>query len=153
VKRKRKNAIAVIHGPNLNLLGTREPEVYGSETLRDVDKAIASLCKQLKCDVKIAQHNHEGAIVDAIHAAASRKQAIVINPGGYTHYSIAIRDALAAVDVPKIEVHLSNTQRREHFRRRSVTAAAVDGTIAGFGLESYLLGIRAACVLLERAKP
>ena len=127
----------------------REPEIYGSATLRDVDAAIRKLCDDLKCKVTIEQHSGEGEIIDAIHKAAERGSAIVINPGAYTHYSYALRDALASVSVPKVEAHMSNTQAREPFRRKSVTAAAVDGTVMGFGIDSYLLAIRAACALLD----
>lgn len=152
VKKKRARSIAVIHGPNLNLLGSREPEIYGTQTLRDIDAAIRSLCDDLGCKVSIVQHNSEGDIIDAIHAAAAKGSAIVINPGAYTHYSYAVRDALAAVAVPKIETHLANTQKREPFRKRSVVAPAVDGTIAGFGVNSYLLAIRAAVAMLDEMR-
>jgi 3-dehydroquinate dehydratase-2 len=151
-KKKRERAITVIHGPNLNLLGTREPQTYGSMTLREVDASIRSLCAELGCKVKCEQHNSEGQLIDAIHAAAARSSAIVINPGAYTHYSYALRDALASVAVPKIEVHLSNTHAREPFRAISVTAAAVDGSVSGFGVQSYLLGVRAAAAMLDEAK-
>jgi 3-dehydroquinate dehydratase-2 len=147
--KRRKKSIAVIHGPNLNLLGSREPEIYGSATLRDVDAAIRKLCDDLECSVTIEQHSGEGEIIDAIHAAAAKGSAIVINPGAYAHYSYAVRDALASVSVPKVEAHVTNTQAREAFRRRSVIAPAVDGTIAGFGIDSYLLAIRAACALID----
>jgi 3-dehydroquinate dehydratase-2 len=149
VKKKRARSIAVIHGPNLNLLGTREPEVYGSETLSDVDTAIRALARDLGCTVSIEQHSGEGDLIDAVHAAAARGAAIVINPGAYAHYSYALRDALAAVSVPKVEAHVSNTQARGGFRRRAVTAQAVDGTVAGFGAESYLLAMRAALAMLS----
>lgn len=147
--RRSDRSIAVIHGPNLNLLGTREPAVYGSMTLRDVDAAIRHLCAQLGCKVTTEQHNGEGEMIDAVQKAAARGSAIVINPGAFAHYSYALRDALAAASVPKVEVHLTNTQAREPFRRRSVTAAAVDGTVGGFGVDSYLLAIRAVLARLE----
>jgi 3-dehydroquinate dehydratase II len=150
--KKRAKSIAVIHGPNLNLLGSREPEIYGSETLRDVDAAVKTLCAELRCKVTTEQHNGEGEMIDAVHEAAARGSAIVINPGAYAHYSLALRDALASVSVPKIEAHLSNTQAREPFRRRSVTAQAVDGTVAGFGVDSYLLAVRAANALLDKIR-
>ena len=150
MKRKRRpKSIAVIHGPNLNLLGMREPDVYGTTTLREVDAAIRKLCSELHCKVSIEQHNGEGDLIDAVHRAAARGSAIVINPGAYTHYSYALRDALAAVSVPKVETHLSNTHAREKFRTRSVIAAAVDGTVGGFGVNSYLLAIRAAAAMLD----
>ncbi|HEY7993611.1 MAG TPA: type II 3-dehydroquinate dehydratase [Candidatus Eremiobacteraceae bacterium] len=141
--RRSNRSIAVIHGPNLNLLGAREPAVYGLMTLRDVNAAIRTLCEQLGCTVTTEQHNGEGEMIDAVQKAAALGSAIVINPGALAHYSYALRDALAAAAVPKVEVHLTNTQAREPFRRRSVTAAAVDGTVGGFGVDSYLLAIRA----------
>ena len=147
--RRSNRSIAVIHGPNLNLLGTREPEVYGSMTLSDVDAAIREVCEQLGYEVTTEQHNAEGALIDAVQEAAARGSAIVINPGALAHYSYALRDALAAAAVPKVEVHLTNTQAREPFRRRSVTAAAVDGTVGGFGVDSYLLAIRAVAARLD----
>lgn len=147
--RRSDRSITVIHGPNLNLLGTREPAVYGSMTLRDVDAAIRQLCAQLGCKMTTEQHNGEGEMIDAVQKAAARGSAIVINPGAFAHYSYALRDALAAASVPKVEVHLTNTQAREPFRRRSVTAAAVDGTVGGFGVDSYLLAIRAVLARLE----
>lgn len=147
--RRSDRSIAVIHGPNLNLLGKREPAVYGSTTLREIDAAIRALCKQLGRVVTTEQHNGEGEMIVAVQKAAARGSAIVINPGALAHYSYALRDALAAADVPKVEAHLSNTQAREPFRRRSVTAAAVDGTVGGFGVDSYLLAIRAVCARLD----
>ena len=150
MKGKRSSrSIAVIHGPNLDLLGKREPSVYGSMTLRQIDAAIRKLCADLRCSVTTEQHNGEGEMIDAVHKAAARGGAIVINPGALAHYSYALRDALAAANVPKVEVHLTNTQARETFRRRSVTAAAVDGTVGGFGVDSYLLAIRAVCARLD----
>lgn len=140
-------SVLVIHGPNLNLLGEREPAVYGSTTLGEINAALAALGDELGVQVETMQSNHEGAIIDAIHAARHRHGAILINPGAYTHYSIAIRDALAGVEVPAVEVHLSNVHRREEFRRTSVIAPVVVGTIAGFGAESYFLGLRAAARL------
>jgi len=127
----------------------REPEIYGTTTLREVDGAIRALCNELGCKVTIEQHNGEGELIDAVHAAAAQGRAIVINPGAYAHYSYALRDALASVSVPKIEAHVSNIHARDAFRRRSVIAPAVDGTIAGLGVNSYLLAIRAAVSMLE----
>ena len=150
--RRSARSIAVIHGPNLNLLGTREPALYGSMTLRDVDAAIRKLCKQLGCTVTTEQHNGEGEMITAVQKAAARGSAIVINPGAFAHYSYALRDALAAANVPKVEAHLTNTQARERFRRRSVTAAAVDGTVGGFGVDSYLLAIRAVHARLDSSR-
>lgn len=149
---QRRREIAVIHGPSLNTLGTREPEIYGSATLDDVDEAIRALAKELGCDAFCEQHSGEGEIVDAILTAGRLGRAIVINPGAYTHYSYAIRDALAAVSVPKVEVHLSNIHAREAFRRRSVVAPAVSGSVAGFGMDSYLLAIRAAAGMLDEIR-
>jgi len=142
-------SIAVIHGPNLNLLGEREPSIYGSMTLRAIDATIRKLCAQLGCSVTTEQHNCEGELIDAVQKAAARGSAIIINPGALAHYSYALRDALAAAAVPKVEAHLTNTQAREPFRRRSVTAAAVDGTVGGFGVDSYLLAIRAVVARLD----
>lgn len=135
--------ILVIHGPNLNLLGKREPEVYGPLTLERINTMIANLGAELGLTIETFQSNHEGDIIDKIHAAAGQADGIVINPGAYTHYSLAIRDAIAAVTVPVVEVHLSNVHAREEFRRHSVIAPVVRGQIAGFGPDSYLLGIRA----------
>jgi 3-dehydroquinate dehydratase-2 len=136
--------VLVIHGPNLNLLGTREPEIYGKQTLADIDAALASLARELSIDVETVQHNSEGAIVDALHGARVSCDAVVINPGAYTHYSYAIADAVAAIGIPVIEAHLSNTQAREAFRRTSVIAPVCAGSIMGFGVQSYLLALRAA---------
>jgi len=140
--------IAVIHGPNLNLLGTREPGVYGSRTLAEVDTQIMRAAHELGLGVTIAQYSGEGEIVDAIHAAAEHARVLVINPAAYTHYSVAIRDAISAVAIPTIEVHLSNTAAREDFRSIGMTSAVAHGTIAGFGAHSYVLAIHAAVELL-----
>ena len=147
-----RKTVAVIHGPNLNLLGTREPDVYGSATLKDIDAAIRSLAGELGCEVRSSQHSGEGEIIDAVHAAAGAGHAIIINPGAYAHYSYAIRDALAAADVPKVEVHLTNIYAREEFRRTSVIAPAVHGVVAGFGAESYLLALRAVAAMLDKQR-
>jgi 3-dehydroquinate dehydratase-2 len=147
---KARKTVVVIHGPNLNLLGKREPDVYGFATLADIDAVIRALAPELGCDVLSSQHSGEGEIIDAVHAAASAGHGIVINPGAYAHYSYAIRDALAAADVPKVEVHLTNIFAREEFRRESVVAPAVHGVVAGFGMESYLLALRAVAAMLDK---
>jgi 3-dehydroquinate dehydratase-2 len=145
-----RKTVAVIHGPNLNLLGTREPSVYGTTTLADIDALIRALGADLGCEITSSQHSGEGEIVTAIHRAAAAGQAIVINPGAYAHYSYAIRDALDAAGVPKVEVHLTNIFAREEFRRTSVVAPAVHGVVAGFGAESYLLALRAVAAMLDK---
>ena len=137
-------SVLVIHGPNLNLLGQREPGVYGVTTMATINERLVALGAELGVAVATFQSNHEGAIIDAIHAALGQHDAIVINPGAFTHYSIAIRDAIAAVAIPTVEVHLSNVYKREEFRHKSVIAPVAAGSIAGFGAESYLLGLRAA---------
>jgi 3-dehydroquinate dehydratase-2 len=136
--------VLVIHGPNLNLLGEREPEVYGTQTLAEIDARIAQLAGELKVDVRSVQHNSEGAIIDELHAARGDYDAVIINPGAFTHYAYAIADAIAAIGIPVIEVHLSNIFARETFRRVSVVAPVCAGTISGFGVDSYLLALRAA---------
>jgi 3-dehydroquinate dehydratase II len=145
--------VLVLHGPNLNLLGTREPEVYGRTTLADIDKRLRALAKDLGLTLAIFQSNAEGALVDRIQAARQQADAIVINAGAYTHTSVAIRDALLATEVPVIEVHLSNTYKREAFRHRSLIADIAAGQIVGFGAESYLLGLRAAAGVLAGLHP
>lgn len=139
--------ILVIHGPNLNMLGLREPAVYGTTTLAEIDAALVRLGRELGVQVDSLQSNHEGVIIDAIQAARGRYGAILINPGAFTHYSIAIRDAIASVPIPVVEAHLSNLYKREEFRHHSVIAPVAVGSIAGFGAESYYLGLRAAVAL------
>jgi 3-dehydroquinate dehydratase-2 len=141
-------SILVLHGPNLNLLGQREPGVYGTLTLAEIDRAVTEHARARGARAECRQSNHEGVLIDAIHGAVAEGfAAIVVNPGAFTHYSYALRDAIAAVATPVVEVHLSNVHAREPFRRRSVTAPACRGQIAGFGLQSYLLGIDAALAL------
>ena len=136
--------ILIINGPNLNLLGTREPTIYGSETLLDIAKAVEVKSMQLGVETDFVQSNHEGEIIDKIHAARGVYETIIINAGAYTHYSIAIRDAISACEIPTIEIHLSNIHAREEFRHKSVIAAVCKGQICGFGKNSYLLALQAA---------
>jgi 3-dehydroquinate dehydratase-2 len=137
----------VLNGPNLNMLGQREPEVYGSQTLADIERA----CRDANPDVTIVFHqsNIEGEIVDMIQAAGRDADALVINPAAYTHTSVAIHDALKAVGIPSVEIHLSQPAKRESFRHRSLVSEAVTGTISGFGADSYLLGLQAALRLVK----
>jgi 3-dehydroquinate dehydratase II len=142
-------SILILNGPNLNLLGLREPHIYGSTTLKDLDRLVVEEGEKLGVEVVCLQSNHEGVIVDAIHQAVGKHQGIVINAGAYTHTSIAIRDALAGVKIPTVEVHLSNIYQREEFRHHSYIAAVVIGQISGFGVDGYLLGLRALVARLN----
>jgi 3-dehydroquinate dehydratase-2 len=135
--------VLVLHGPNLNMLGIREPGVYGSVTLEAINQNLYQLAKQHAMELEIVQSNHEGELIDQIHRAFGVKDGIVINPGAFTHYSYAIRDAVSSVNLPTIEVHLSNILSRESFRHQSVIAPVVVGQIAGFGAYSYELGLLA----------
>ena len=140
--------IFVLNGPNLNLLGAREPEVYGSITLDDIAATLSARADELGVTLDIRQSNHEGHLIDWLHEAREAgARAVVLNPGGYTHTSIALRDAVAAIGVPVIEVHLSNPQARESFRRRSLISGMAKGTIAGFGALSYVLALDAGARL------
>lgn len=136
-------SILVLHGPNLNLLGKREPGIYGSSTLEDIVRLLEEEATYHKVTVSSLQSNHEGVLVDAIHAALGKHQGLLINAGAYTHTSVAIRDAIAAVNLPTVEVHLSNIYRREAFRHHSYIAPVAIGQISGFGADSYRLGLQA----------
>ncbi len=141
-----KQKILIIHGPNLNLLGKREPEVYGETTLREINSRLRKLAREKGVSLKIAQTNSEGAIIDLLHEAIPWADGVILNPGAYTHYSWAIHDAVKACGLPVIEVHLTNIQAREGFRRRSVIAPACLGQISGFGWQSYALALDALTV-------
>ena len=141
--------ILVMHGPNLNLLGTRERDVYGETSINEINENLNELAKENGVELKVVQSNHEGEIVELIGKAAQEFNGILINPAAYTHTSVAIRDAIAGVDIPAVEVHLSNIYAREEFRHTSLVASVVKGQITGFGPQSYLLGLRA---VIEIAK-
>jgi 3-dehydroquinate dehydratase-2 len=144
----RPPTIYVLNGPNLNLLGTREPEIYGSDTLDEISGSIEDRARELGVEVEIRQSNHEGHLIDWLHEAqAEGAKAVILNAAGFTHSSVALLDAVRAISTPVIEVHLSNPQARESFRRRSLIAPAASGTIAGFGPLSYLLALDAAARL------
>ncbi|NUP89234.1 MAG: type II 3-dehydroquinate dehydratase [Candidatus Sumerlaeia bacterium] len=144
--------ILVLHGPNLNLLGTREVSIYGDQTLADIDAHLAKVARELGAEVECFQSNHEGALIDAIHAARGKTDGLLLNPGALTHTSIALRDAIAGVQIPAVEVHLSNIHAREPFRHTSYLAPMCVGQISGFGARSYELALRGLVELLrERA--
>ncbi len=147
------NKILVIHGPNLNLLGEREKDIYGQTTLADINQQLEGLAKKNSFELSVIQSNHEGEIVDAIGKAKQNQiQGILINPAAYTHTSVAIRDAILAVQLPTVEVHLSNIYAREDFRHTSLIAGVSSGQITGFGVNSYLLGLQALIQLLSKKK-
>lgn len=141
--------ILVIHGPNLNILGAREPKIYGRITLKEINSKLLKLAREKKVGLEIVQSNHEGRIVDLIGKSKDKFKAILINPAAYTHTSVAIRDAISACGVPAVEVHLSNIYSREEFRHNSLIAPVAKGQISGFGKNSYLLGLLAVIKLLH----
>ncbi len=144
------NPILILHGPNLNLLGTREPEVYGSLTLEEINRRLIALGRELGVEVRVFQSNSEGALINALHQARAWASGVIFNPGAYTHTSYALRDAIAAIGIPVVEVHLSNVYAREEFRHTSLLAPVCVGKIVGFGWHSYALALRA---LLPEAPP
>jgi 3-dehydroquinate dehydratase-2 len=144
--------ILILHGPNLNLLGTREPEIYGSLTLADINAKLAELAADHQGELVCRQSNHEGDLVDALHDARTWADGVVFNPGAYTHTSIALRDAISAIGIPVVEVHLSNVYRREEFRHVSMISAVCIGKVVGFGWRSYVLGLRALMEILSDKK-
>lgn len=144
-----RKKVLVLHGPNLNLLGRREPTVYGKLTLPELNAMLTAKAVELELEIDFMQTNHEGVMVDAIQSAEGCYDCIIINPAAFTHYSVAVRDALAGISVPAIEVHLSNIYSREEFRHHSVTAPVTVGQIAGFGAQGYVLALQAAGSIME----
>ena len=145
------DTIFVLNGPNLNLLGSREPRLYGNQTLADIEASLEQRAKALKLKLDVRQSNHEGVLVDWLNEAMAKASAVIINGGAYAHTSIAIRDAIAALQVPVIEVHMTNVFQREHYRRQSMIAQVAKGTIVGFGALSYVLALDAAAHLCKGA--
>jgi len=142
--------ILVLHGPNLDALGDREPELYGHDSLEDIDRRLQSLGRELQCEVECLQSNHEGVLIDTLHRARSRTDGVLLNPAGLTHTSVALRDAVKASGVPVVEVHLSNPHAREPFRHVSLISGVSTGVVQGFGADSYLVGLRALAGVLAR---
>lgn len=145
-----KMQVLVLNGPNLNLLGKRQPEIYGSLSLSEIEQQVRTLAKELGIEIDFRQSNSEAELIDWIHNSAGKFGALVINPAAYTHTSLALRDAISAVGIPTVEIHISNIHRREPFRHHSYIAEVAVGQIAGFGAKSYLLGLRAAVELLQK---
>ena len=145
--------ILVLHGPNLNLLGRREPNVYGTGSLEEINAVLRKLARELGVDIGFMQSNHEGVLIDKLHAATVEYDAVVFNPGAFTHYSYALRDAVAAISLPVVEVHMTNIHAREEFRRLSVIASVAAGQISGFGTLGYQLALRAAVALVSDKRP
>lgn len=152
MSRQRRHRVLVIHGPNLNLLGEREPEIYGKMTLAELNKNVKQYATQKKCELKTFQANGEGELIDYIHAQRKWADVIVINPGAYTHYSYALRDALSAVNLPAYEVHLSDIKKREKFRRHSVICDVCQSQISGYGWKSYIKAIDEFLASIQRPK-
>lgn len=144
--------IVIINGPNLNLLGVREPGIYGAQSLETINQELITVAQSIDMELDFFQSNHEGFIIDKIHSCVGRADALIINPGALTHYSVALRDAIAAVNLPTIEVHLSNIHAREEFRRHSVTAGVCVGQISGFGVLSYKLALFAVKDIISKNK-
>jgi len=142
--------VLVIHGPNLNLLGERQPEIYGTATLAQIDEFIIAFAREMTIEVDCVQYNSEGDIIGALHDARKTYDGVVINPGAYSHYSYAIADAISSIRIPVVEAHLSNIAAREAHRRVSVTAASCAGSVSGFGRESYALALRAVAILAAK---